>query len=229
MRTIPREVRNFKEIKSNFVLTQEQQAVLLGTLLGDGTLARRGREYRLHVKHGGKQLFFVKYKRAIFAPITSMPVRQFTQKVNQTEYHFAEFVTLTHPIFSDYYHLFYPEGKKVITPEVCRLTTSPQSLAIWFMDDGMSEYAGVSFNTQCFSLPEVDALRQMLAQTFKLDTSRKRNKNGWVIYIPKYMLPKFRELIEPYLLPQFLYKLEPYSEKAKISNPVETTRQRLSI
>lgn len=212
MRKTPREVRNFKSIKEAFFISNEQQAVLIGTLLGDGTLAKRGNEYRLHIKHSFTQHFYVEYKRSMFSSITSMPIRTFNQQVKSKIYSFSEFVTLTHPEFSKIHFLFYPNGKKTITPEVCDLIVHPLTLATWFMDDGTHEYAGASLSTHCFSLSEIIMLQNVLLNNFKLPTLHRRNKKGWVIYIRKQHLPILRNCINDYLLPQFQYKLQPYSE-----------------
>ena len=139
-----------------------------------------------------------------------MPIRVFFQAVKDKDYKFCEFVTLTHPEFSKYRELFYKDKKKVISQKLKQLLKSPLSLAMWFMDDGCAEYAGVSFNTQCFSLKEVRFLSQILKENFGLDSTIRKNKNGWIIYIPKNNLNKFTNIVKKYLLPDFLYKLEPY-------------------
>lgn len=214
MRKIPREVQDFARIKDSFKLSEKQESVLLGTLLGDGSLKRRGTYYRLHIKHSHKQISLVRYKREIFSNITNMPIRVFFQAVKDKDYKFCEFVTLTHPEFSKYRELFYKDKKKVISQKLKQLLKDPLSLAMWFMDDGCAEYAGVSFNTQCFSLKEVRFLSQILKENFGLDSTIRRNKNGWIIYIPKNNLNKFTNIVKKYLLPDFLYKLEPYSTRS---------------
>lgn len=211
MRTIPREVQNFTRIKDSFKLSEKQKSVLLGTLLGDGSLKRRGNYYRLHIKHSHKQLLLVRYKREIFSNITSMPIRIFFQTVKDKDYKFCEFVTLTHPKFSEYRKLFYRGKKKVISQKLKQQLKDPLSLAVWFMDDGCAEYAGVSFSTHCFDLKEVRFLSHILKENFGLDSTVRKNKNGWIIYIPKDNLSKFKNTVKKYLLPSFLYKLEPYS------------------
>lgn len=129
-----------------------------------------------------------------------MPIRVFSQEVKSKAYEFAEFVTLTHP-----------NNKKSITKELLSKLNRPLCLAVWFMDDGCADYAGVSFNTQCFTKKEVDLLRYSLQRIYNLETTKRKNKNGWIIYIPKRSLNKFSSLVEKYLLPEFKYKLCPYS------------------
>jgi len=211
MRTIPREVQDFNRIKNSFSLSEKQKFVLIGTLLGDGSLKRRGNFYRLHIKHAYNQISLVEYKRKIFSNITNMPIRVFSQKVKNKNYNFCEFVTLTHPEFSKYRKIFYKGNRKVISKNIIKELTSSLSLALWFMDDGSAEYAGVAFNTQCFTLKEINLLRKTLKDNFELDTTKRRNKNGWIIYIKKENLPDFKNLVWKYILPEFKYKLRPYS------------------
>jgi hypothetical protein len=97
-----------------------------------------------------------------------MPVRVFSQKVRDKSYDFCEFVTLTHWDFSNYYDLFYPCGAKRITLKLAKELNNPLSLAVWFMDDGSADYAGVALNTQCFLKSEVELLRFILSDNFDI-------------------------------------------------------------
>ena len=222
MRTTPREV--CLDLKSSFNINSKQKAVLIGTLLGDGGIKLKGKFARLHIKHSLKQLPLVKYKRRIFSNITTMGVSLFKQKISKIDYNFAEFVTLTHPLFLEYYQLFYPNKKKKVPRNIDQLLTNPISLAIWVMDDGSAEYAGVSIQTHSFSKYDVDLLRKAITANFNIETGRRLNKGRWIIYFPKASLSKLRSQIGKYMLEEFRYKLIPYSERS--ANPVETTRQR---
>lgn len=211
MRTTPREVQDFSQIKASFSLSDTQKAVLLGTLLGDGSLKCRGKYHRLHVKHSKNQLGFVEYKRDIFSNITNMKVRIFSQLVGEKYYNFCEFVTLTHPEFSEFYRRVYPQGKKKITWELLKDFNNPLSLTVWFMDDGGADWARALFHTHSFSLKEVNLLRKSLRDSFNLKTTTRKNRGRWVVYVPKNQLGPFRSLVEKHILPEFNYKLVPYS------------------
>ena len=211
MRTIPREV--CEDIKSSFKLSSIQQDVLVGTLLGDGGIRLKGRFARLHIKHSANQLSLVEYKRLIFQNISTMKVRVFKQKVGRKDYDFAEFVTLTHPEFLKFYNLFYPNQKKEVPKNIKQFLRSPISLAVWLMDDGSAEYAGVSLQTHSFSQKEVDVLRKVIESNFRIKTGKRLNKGKWVIYFPKASLSRLKRVVEKLILPDFRYKLIPYSIK----------------
>ena len=211
MRTIPREV--CQKRKDAFSLSNKQKSVLVGTLLGDGGLRYRGLNSRLHIKHSFTQVEYVRYKHQVFSEITSMPVRIFAQIVGTKNYSFAEFVTLTHPIFTLYHGLFYPKGKKIIPNNIWELLTDPLSLAIWIMDDGSAEYAGLSLQTHSFSKREVSILIKVIKRNFGLLANMRLNRGRWIIYFPKHQMDNLRKVAEAFMLPQFLYKLIPYQTR----------------
>ena len=213
MRATPREVCSFK--KESFKLSKIQKAVLVGTLLGDGGLRFRGKNCRLHIKHAKRQLPLVIYKRKIFSSITSMQTRLFNQFVGEKEYSFAEFVTLTHPVFTEYYSLFYRKAKKIVPINIGQLLTNPLSLAVWIMDDGSAEYAGLSIQTHSFNREEVERLIEVIRLNFRIETTKRLNKRKWIIYFPKSSLPKLNLVLKGLILPEFRYKLIPYSIKHK--------------
>lgn len=216
MRTTPREV-NLSFRKALFRLSKIQADVLIGTLLGDGAVKFRGKECRLHIKHSANQLPLVNYKREVFSNITSMPVRKFTQIVGERDYSFAEFVTLTHPEFTKYYHLFYPLGKKLVPKNIDTLLINPLSLAMWFMDDGAAEYAGASLQTHSFTANDVERLMKCIKLNFKIDVTKRLNKGKWIIYFPKASMSRLRKATGKYMLKEFIYKLKPYSVRKSLT------------
>jgi hypothetical protein len=213
MRTTPREVCNFKKV--TFKLSKIQKAVLVGTILGDGSLKYRGKYCRLYIKHAYGQLPLAQYKHQVFSSITTMKMRVFKQKVGIKDYAFAEFVSLTHPVFTQYYNLFYPLGKKVVPLNIENILLHPLSLAVWVMDDGSAEYAGASLQTHGFDKKGVERLMRTIKKNFGLKVTKRKNKGKWIIYFPKISLPKLKLIIGKYMLPEFKYKLEPYSIRNK--------------
>ena len=207
MRVTPREV--FNSLKEKFSLNPVQTSVLIGTMLGDGTIQARKSDARLHIKHSLNQLSLVEYKRQVFSNITCMPVRVFKQKVGKTDYKFAEFVTLIHPEFTRFYILFYLNGRKVVPKNIGEGLNS-LSLAVWIMDDGSAEYSGLSIQTHSFEESEVDILRRAISENFGIETNKRINKDRWVIYFPKSSLPRLIETVGKHILTEFKYKFEPY-------------------
>src|SRR5262245_20880761 len=131
------------------MLSQGQREVLVGTLLGDGCLAKHGHHHRLFVKHrlAHESLALLKYET--FREFISMSPHHFEQKLKGKRYPCVQFVTRTNPTFSKWHDYFYVDGRKVVPADIDRYL-SPMALAVWLMNDGAADYAGITFQTHSF-------------------------------------------------------------------------------
>lgn len=189
-------------------LTEFQQAVLVGTLLGDGSIAKHGRHHRLFVKHKIAHRALADWKRDVFIDFTTMPLHLFDQRLNGNRYPCVQFVTRTDPVFSEWRERFY-EGRRKIVPADIDSLVSPVSIATWLMDDGTADRAGVTFQTHSFELDEVERLAAMLCGRFQISASITTNKGRWILYVPKASLERLRVVVDGHVLPEFAYKLVP--------------------
>ena len=204
MRVTPREVQD----RSTIVLSQDQRAVLTGTLLGDGCLAKHGRHHRLHVKHklAHKDLALMKY--GIFRGFISMAPHQFDQRLSGKRYPCVQFATRTHPVFSDWHGRFYEGRRKIVPVDIAR-DLSPLAVAVWLMDDGAADNAGVTFQTHGFERAETSRLATTLRAEFGLEAGIRRNRGSWIVYVPARSVRDLAEMVRGYVLPGFEYKLTP--------------------
>jgi len=96
-----------------------------------------------------------------------------------------------------------------------RLLT-PRALAYWYMDDGSiksQHHKAVRFNTQRYSVEDVDLLIKVLETKFHLKS--KRLKTGQ-IEISGRSFETLSSLMFKYLLPEFYYKFpEPRRKRTK--------------
>lgn len=122
-------------------------------------------------------------------------------------------------MFTAWHARFYVGRVKSVPRDIASLM-SPLSVAVWVMDDGAADYAGMTLQTHSFTLEGVRLLRAALDERFGLKTGERRNKGKTVIYVPAAGMSRLRELVEPLVLPSLVYKLQPRRER----NPVETTR-----
>jgi len=189
-------------------LTATQQSVLVGTLLGDGALAKHGHWHRLHVKHRADHIALVDYKYAVFADLVSMKVHRFDQRLNDQRYPCAQFATRTTPVLSEWHHRFYRDRRKCV-PDDIEVLLTPLAVAVWFMDDGAADYAGVTIQTHNFTCAEVQRLAVVLRGRYELAATLRRNKGAWIIYVGARSLPQLQALIGPYILRDLAYKLVP--------------------
>src|SRR3989442_876932 len=148
-------------------LSELQRAVLVGTLLGDGSIAKHGQHNRLFVKHKLAHRALAEWKRAVFADFTTIPLHQFDQRLNGKLYPCVQFVTRTDPVFLEWRQRFYRERRQVVPAEIFSLIT-PLSIAVWLMDDGTADSAGVSFQTHSFELRGVESLPAPLSAKFEI-------------------------------------------------------------
>lgn len=189
-------------------LSDRERAVLIGCLLGDGTLQKRGTSsFRYRVSQSIKQEEYVnwKYQQLKRLCATTQPPRKVEDNKGLVT---VEFYTSSGPYLQKLYELFYREtlvqnkmnrngpGQeatdydyvptkfiKKITPELIEnLPLDPVFLAVWFMDDGSVRndcYAG-NIATQCFSLEEHHLLQNYFRKTWGIECniSRHSQKSG---------------------------------------------------
>lgn len=200
----PREVQN----RPTSELTEFQQAVLVGTLLGDGSIAKHGHHHRLFIKHKAAHEALAAWKREVFADFTSMPLHHFEQRLSDRSYPCVQFVTRTSPIFSIWRERFYRESRKIVPTDIKELL-APPAVAAWFMDDGTADRAGVPFQTHSFTREEVERLAASLTSRYGLKTSLNRNKGAWIVYVHGSSVLDLATVIRPLLITELAYKLVP--------------------
>ncbi|MGH8523765.1 MAG: hypothetical protein ACREXY_05955, partial [Gammaproteobacteria bacterium] len=133
---------------------------------------------------------------------------EFEQQLNGRGYPCVQFVTRTDPVFTVWRQRFYRGRRKIVPPDIEHFVT-PASVAVWLMDDGTAERAGVSFQTHSFKRDEVERLATLLHDRFELRTSLMRNHEASIVYVHGSSLEALKALVAPYVLPQFTYKLIP--------------------
>ena len=196
----------YREEKKKFHLSKKQKAILIGTILGDGNITKHGQDYRLFVKHSASQSDLAKWKRKEFKEITKMKLNFFEQQVKGKNYKFCQFATLTHSEFNEYRKIFYPKKKKIIPQEIDEILKNSLSLAVWIMDDGARDNAGMTIQTHSFSRQGVNRLQKCLKKNFGILTNIRRNKNRDILYIPKNQIKKLYFLVKKHLLSEYKYK-----------------------
>jgi LAGLIDADG DNA endonuclease family protein len=184
-------------------LTLTQHSLLIGSLLGDGTLRKQGNRLNalLEVNHSYKHHEYVDWKWQFFKSYVLTGPKPRIGNGSRIAYRFT---TRSLPMFTEYYSLFYRNGKKEIP---LSLKLDPLSLAVWFMDDGNKTRSALYFNTQQFNLTDQKYLQKLLFNTFGLKSTLNRDKNYFRIRISTESSIVLRKIIEPYVIPCLKYKL----------------------
>ena len=180
-------------------LDAAQHELLVGSLLGDGTLLKTTSGWCFRVHHGLAQRSYVDFKHRIIAQYVQSPPRE-----SGRAYYFR---TVTHSAFSEYRELFYQGNRKIVPIELLRTRLTGLGLAIWLMDDGSADGEAVRLNTQSFSYDENEALAKLLRTTFGLHVQINRDKRAFRLRIAAASKPRLLEIVRSYMHPDMSYKL----------------------
>jgi len=180
-------------------LSEEQRAIIVGTLLGDGAMRCKANAL-LEINHSIHQREYVDWKFRRLQALVRTPPQLRKGNGSRIAY---RFVTRSLPELTPLYRIFYgPAGKCVPQVELPEL-----SLAVWFMDDGCRSRSAVYLNTQQFALPDQVRLLDMLRGQWGLIGTLNRDKTYHRIRLSVESTSRFVQLIRPHLLPMFSYKL----------------------
>lgn len=118
-------------------LTDEQREIILGSLLGDGTMnAPSAKTARMVEGHSLKQRAYTDWKADLLGDLVSQRYEA-TKKDSKTGkvYKAWLFATKTTTHLREFYDLFYGSGERLFPSNLADLMT-PRMLAVWYMDDG---------------------------------------------------------------------------------------------
>lgn len=198
--------------EAGFSLSQRCKQILVGTILGDGCLERNGRNVRLRIDHAESQSAFVEWKFRELSELSPSKPRltaRLDLRTNQVHRN-LRFSTCTTPVLNPFFGFFY-EGKpeKFIPDCIGDLMKSPLSLAVWYMDDGgrRSDCRSGYLNTNAYSVGDVDVLKRILFENFKVSTRTHFAAGKPRIYVPQSQFTRFCDLIRPHVINEMKYKL----------------------
>jgi hypothetical protein len=192
-------------------LSEFQKQVLIGTLLGDSSLIKRGNQNtKISCEHCIAQKEYCEYKTKIFESLGAKcyyAERKTVDKRNNKLYKSYVMSVPANPELNDWKNLFYINKKKVIPFNLFNNFTEV-SLAFMYMDDGSKTTNGYTISTNCFNKEELLQFRKFLFNKFNIETSLfKRN----VLYIRAISKNTFTKLISPYFCNCMKYKLHSVS------------------
>tara|TARA_B100000315_G_C14407152_1_gene509270 strand:- start:241 stop:837 length:597 start_codon:yes stop_codon:yes gene_type:complete len=193
------------------LFTQTQRDIIVGTVLGDATLERNGKNVRMKTAHCIKQKEYVKWKYNYLKHICSSLPRVFdvfdkrTQKIRQQ----ISFSTKTMAELNVYRELFYKDKIKIIPDNITEMLTSPLSLAVWYMDDGhkRTDCNALRLHTNSYSFEEQMKLKKCLSKNFDIDVNIHKAAKHFVLYVPSREGNKFCSIVKPYIIPSLQYKI----------------------
>lgn len=199
--------------KKSLVLTIVQKEVLFGTLLGDATIPRQKLKGDYNVKfeqkYGNKQ--YVDHLYEIFKNFVGTgPAIREIKGGGAADRYSVWFRTYRHSFFTEFYNIFYENGKKIVPYTIYEMFTA-RSLAFWFMDDGhkmcKGKYSTYLLNTYAFTVEDQLRLCKLLKDKFDIDCILQKDDVSYRIYIRRNSTDRFKNLIFPFMVDCMKYKL----------------------
>jgi hypothetical protein len=194
-------------------LTEIQEQVLIGTLLGDSTLlyiTKYNHSPRLRFTHSVIQYeYFLKkreYLNSLFpTKIINIPAKEMYIKGKRTfrKESFQSNSVLA-KCLQEYREIFYPNGKKIIPVKYLKNRFTALSLAVLFMDDGNKDGKTINLNLQCFDRENLIEFTDFLETEFNLLFNIKKDKT---LYLRQQSYETFHKLVYPYITSDNYYKL----------------------
>jgi len=210
--------KNWILIKKSLILSEDQKSIILGSLLGDGTMwiGKGGINANFKVEHGLKQkeLVFWKYEKLKNFVFTE-PKISFRYWEDRTKYPKSWwFRTIKHPDLTKIYKLFYTgdgykTGHKIVpNNDFLEKYLNPEALAVWIMDDGSFNNKVIDISTYCFSLEDIKRLQKFLESRFLIKPNFYRDRDkGYRIYFNRESTHNLIQIINPYFIKSMRYKI----------------------
>lgn len=217
-------------IKEGIVISPVQRSLIIGSMLGDGTM-RMGKgavNANFKVEQGliQKEYVFWKYnilKSLVFTePKISYRYDSLKNKYPKSWW----FRTIRHPLLTEIYNMFYTKdgyktGRKIIPPNIMD-ELDALGLAVWIMDDGSFNRNKIDISTYSFLLSEINLLQQVLKQKFNIDMKYYSDRDkGYRMYCTIKETQKLIEIIKPYIIVEMMYKIGFHNPVTTGSDSVE--------
>ena len=202
--------RELVKYKKSLDLNKSQRDVLLGSILGDANVRMLKKQAFLTFSHNEKQVDYVFWKYKNFRDwVLTKPREEIRKYYKDSRRSLVSwrFSTISHPLLTEYYWLFYPKGKKIIPKSIDSFLNSPLSLAVWYMDDGSKSRSSCYLNTQQFQQIDQEWLVTLLWRSFRIEGRLNWDKQYQRIRVTTEGTRIMHRLIEPFVLPCFRYKL----------------------
>ncbi len=171
-----------RNIKS-YELTHIQDNIIIGSLLGDGSLACHGRSKESHYReHGCRSQ--ANYRAWKVEMLKSLDFKYFDH------YKAPCIKSPSNSLYSDYHKLFYNDNRKQINQEILNRFNHPLGLLCLYLDDGtlvidryirknkIHLFPRITLYSQSFTKKENEVLLNHIQNVFKVRFILKQRKDG---------------------------------------------------
>lgn len=201
--------KSYKDAKAtrNIALTYTQRQIILGGLLGDGSININN---VFLMTHSYKQKEYLDWKIQALGGLVQAKASKYTRSNGNVQYHAH---TIKHPELEELRSIVYPLGKKVVGEWVKELGL--EAIAVWYMDDGSSSKSQRQcvFCTESFQDEEQNLLIDLLGsygvEASKLTYFDKRyGRERTRLIIGSESTIKLKTILAPYIPACMAYKIE---------------------
>jgi hypothetical protein len=220
----------------------EVRAALIGNILGDAYVDRRGKKTRLQflgsIKHKTYLLFLHNFYSTRGYCSKNVP-QEFNQlHYSGNTYGSFRFGTYFFTSFNDIHDIFYRQptdeelsanlkNKRKLRyikriPNNINEYLTPRALAFWFMDDGSfhKEKGYIRIATNSFCMQDIELLKNALKDNFNLNwliqKQKRQNDNiQFTLYLSRNQVELLIPIIKPFMVGSMYYKLglDPFGNK----------------
>ena len=208
--------RTLIPFKQLLVITPEQRSLIVGSLLGDGTmrLGENARNVNYKIDHGLEQKEYVFWKYKILRPLVlTEPKLSYRYDPIKGKYPKSWwFRTVRHPLLTEIYNLWYlgdgyRAGRKIV-PKNIGDDLNPLALAAWIMDDGCYSNGIIDISTYSFELSEINVLQDVFRDRYGIKFSFHKDRDkGYRMYSNKADTKVLASIIAPYIIDSMKYKI----------------------
>ena len=201
------------EFRSKINLSTEQKEIIVGLILGDGCLETQneGKTYRLKIEQTSLHRDYVDWLYGKLQNLVLTEPREKIKRIREKTYCNYGFQTISCGSLRFFAHQFYDQNsKKKKIPKIIGRLLSPLALTVWFMDDGQiksKKHKALMINSQCFSRKDVGLLQEVLLKNFQIETTLRKDKQGFRIYLLSKTIQNFLAVIRSYIIPSMRYKI----------------------
>jgi hypothetical protein len=228
---IKRKGANFiKRLQKEVPLSQEAKDIIIGSILGDGCITPLG---YFSEKHSEKQVEYLEWKAEFLKPILTSKsfscYKEFDKRYGNGSMNYSFCLrTIAHSFLYEIREKFYKEINNEwvkIIPEDIGSIINERILAIWFMDDGHTDWGyrngekeyenqlpQCKISSESFSLEDNIKLQKVLAEKYSINSNIRfrdtKNFQKPYLRIDCKTSPLFMEIIKKFITPELLYKID---------------------
>lgn len=211
-------------------MNQIEQNIIVGSILGDGSLALYGRSKNAHYReHGGDAQ--VEYRKWKASKLSNLGFK-FSENCK-----YGKLSSPSHPVYTDLYNRFYKNKVKIITQQNIALLDHPIGLACLYMDDGslvmntfrkknkIYLFPHISIYSLNFTEDENILLKNHIKSKFNIEFKLKKRPDGkkYILEIGKRNeISKFISLVSA-----FVKEIDCMKYKIDVSNRLENKKTEL--